>query len=224
MVDSLKVLYELAMLLRSQRLRRGALDFELPEVKMVLDPKTGAPIGVEKRSEDPGVKKAYQLIEELMLLANELVARHLAERGVPAIYRVHGPPDEAKLDRFATMATALGVAFDMEDAKDPKKLSNLLKRIAKHPSRDVFNMLLLRSMKQATYDTANIGHFGLASTTYLHFTSPIRRYPDLVVHRAVRSLLAQRSIDKSPSALEALKASATTASDRERHAMDVERE
>jgi ribonuclease R len=223
-VENLKVLYELAMLLRSQRLRRGALDFELPEVKMVLDPKTGAPIGVEKRSEDPGVKKAYQLIEELMLLANELVARFMTERGTPAIYRVHGPPDETKLDRFATMATSLGVAFDMEDAKDPKKLSAFLKRVAKHPSRDVFNMLLLRAMKQATYDTANIGHFGLASTTYLHFTSPIRRYPDLVVHRVLRQLLSKKPVDKSASALGLLKESATAASERERHAMDVERE
>jgi ribonuclease R len=224
MVDDLRVLHDLSMLLRGHRMRRGALDFELPEVKIVLDRETGAPVGVEKRSEDPGVKKAYQLIEELMLLANELVARHLADKGVPAIYRVHGPPDETKLDRFANMATTLGVAFDLDDAKDPKRLTALLKRVAHHPSRDVFNMLLLRAMKQATYDTANIGHFGLASTTYLHFTSPIRRYPDLVVHRAVRELLNQRPADKSANALESLKLSATMASERERHAMDVERE
>ncbi|HMJ55294.1 MAG TPA: ribonuclease R [Polyangiaceae bacterium] len=223
-VGDLRVLYDLALLLRGHRMRRGALDFELPEVKIVLDQETGAPIAVEKRSEDPGVKKAYQLIEELMLLANELVARHLAEKGIPAIYRVHGPPDETKLDRFASMATTLGVAFDLEDAKDPKRLTALLKRVAEHPSRHVFNMLLLRAMKQATYDTANIGHFGLASATYLHFTSPIRRYPDLVVHRAVRELLNQRPADRSANALEALKLSATVASERERHAMDVERE
>jgi ribonuclease R len=224
MRDDLVVLHDLASVLRSQRLRRGALDFDLPEAKIVLDPKTGGPISIEKRSEDPGVKKAYQLIEELMLLANELVARYLTERGVPAIYRVHGAPDEAKLDRFASMATALGLPFDLEDAKDPKRLSALLKRVAKHPSRDVFNMLLLRAMKQATYDTANIGHFGLASTAYLHFTSPIRRYPDLVVHRAVRAVLARAASDRSASALESLQASALMASERERHAMDVERE
>jgi ribonuclease R len=112
----------------------------------------------------------------------------------------------------------------MEEAKDPKKLSSLLKRVAKHPARDVFNMLLLRAMKQATYDTANIGHFGLASTNYLHFTSPIRRYPDLVVHRVVRQILSKKSLDKSPSAIGVLKESATAASERERHAMDVERE
>jgi ribonuclease R len=224
MASDLRVLYELATLLRGHRMRRGALDFELPETKIVLDPKTGAPISIERRSEDPGVKKAYQLIEELMLLANELVARHLTERGVPTIYRVHGPPDEAKLDRFSSMATALGIAFDLEDAKDPKKLSQLLKKVAGHPSRDVFNMLLLRAMKQATYDTSNIGHFGLASTTYLHFTSPIRRYPDLVVHRAARAIIGKKHVDKSPSAVEILRSSATMASDRERHAMDVERE
>jgi ribonuclease R len=224
MVDDLRVLHELATVLRAQRLRRGALDFDLPEAKVVLDKETGAPISIEKRSEDPGVKKAYQLIEELMLLANELVARYLTERGVPAIYRIHGAPDEAKLDRFASMATALGLPFELEDAKDPKKLSALLKRVAKHPSRDVFNMLLLRAMKQATYDTANIGHFGLASTAYLHFTSPIRRYPDLVVHRAVRAVLARAIADRSTSAVETLQSSALMASERERHAMDVERE
>ncbi|HEY3594959.1 MAG TPA: RNB domain-containing ribonuclease, partial [Polyangiaceae bacterium] len=224
MRDDLRVLHELALVLRAQRLRRGALDFDLPEAKLVLDPNTGAPTSVEKRSEDPGVKKAYQLIEELMLLANELVARFLTEREVPAIYRVHGAPDEAKLDKFANMATALGLPFDLEDAKDPKKLSALLKRVAKHPSRDVFNMLLLRAMKQATYDTNNIGHFGLASTSYLHFTSPIRRYPDLVVHRAVRRVLTNAATDRSAGAVDVLRSSAVQASERERHAMDVERE
>jgi ribonuclease R len=224
MREDLAVLNDLAGVLRAQRLRRGALDFDLPEAKLVLDKETGAPISIEKRTEDPGVKKAYQLIEELMLLANELVARFLTERQVPAIYRVHGAPDEQKLDKFATMATTLGLPFDLEDAKDPKKLSALLKRVAKHPSRDVFNMLLLRAMKQATYDTNNIGHFGLASTAYLHFTSPIRRYPDLVVHRAVRQVLAKGGTDRSPSAVETLQSSAVTASERERHAMDVERE
>src|SRR5260370_7723855 len=112
------------------------------------------------------------------------------------------------------MATALGVPFDMEEAKDPKKLSSLLKRVAKHPARDVFNMLLLRAMKQATYDTANIGHFGLASTNYLHFTSPIRRYPDLVVHRVVRQILSKKSIHNTPSALPALNHNTTPTSQR----------
>ena len=224
MVDDLRVLQELSLLLRAHRMRRGALDFDLPEPKVQLDPATGAPIAVERRAEDPGVRKAYQLIEELMLLANELVARFLSERGVPTIYRVHGSPDETKLDRFAKMCGQLGLAFDIDDARDPKRLSTFLKKVARHPSRRVVDMLLLRAMRQAIYDTANIGHFGLASGAYLHFTSPIRRYPDLVVHRAVRRLVRAERIDKSATALSDLKTAAIAASQRERAAMDVERE
>jgi ribonuclease R len=223
LIEGLTVMRDLSGLLRKHRMRRGALDFELPEAHVVLSP-DGAPSAIERRAEDPGVKKAYQIVEELMLLGNELVARFLTDKGVPAIYRVHGPPDEEKLDRFATMCKTLGVAFDPEQVRDPKKLSALLKRVAKHPSRDVFNMLLLRAMKQASYDTANIGHFGLASPCYLHFTSPIRRYPDLVVHRAVRAVLRGEPIDRSAQAVDALHESATLASQRERNAMDVERE
>jgi ribonuclease R len=160
----------------------------------------------------------------MMLLANEIVATELTSRGVPTIYRVHGSPDEAKLEKLAEACTSLGIALDVDDAKDPKRLSALLKRTSRHPKRDVFNMLLLRSMKQAVYDVANIGHFGLASPAYLHFTSPIRRYPDLVVHRSVRAMLRRERIDKSSSAVEALRTSATVASERERHAMEIERE
>jgi ribonuclease R len=224
MVDDLRVLMDIAQLLRTRRMRRGALDFDVPEAKVVLDPKTGAPVGVERRAEDPGVKKAYGLVEELMLLANETVASQLTERGIPTIYRVHAAPDDAKLERLAEACTSLGIALDIDEAKDPKKLSALLKRTARHPKRDVFTMLLLRSMKQAAYDIGNVGHFGLASPAYLHFTSPIRRYPDLVVHRTVRAMIRRERIDKSAGAVEALRLSATVASDRERHAMEIERE
>ena len=110
-----------------------------------------------------------------MLLANELVARFLVTRSAPAIFRVHGPPDEQKLEKLAAMSETLGLAFSVEEARDPKKLSAFLKRVAKTPRKHVFHMLLLRAMKQAVYDTSNIGHFGLASAAYLHFTSPIRR-------------------------------------------------
>jgi ribonuclease R len=224
LVEGLRILSDVAAVLRAQRMRRGALDFDVPEAKVVLDSKTGAPTAVERRAEDPGVKKAYGLVEELMLLANEIVARQLTDRGVPTIYRVHGSPDDAKLERLAEACTALGIALDVDDAKDPKKLSALIKRTARHPKRGVFNMLLLRSMKQAAYDIANIGHFGLASPAYLHFTSPIRRYPDLVVHRTVRAVLRRERVDKSPGAVETLRTSATVASERERAAMEIERE
>ncbi|MRG92835.1 ribonuclease R [Polyangium spumosum] len=224
MREDLEVLWELSRQLRARRMRRGALDFDLPEAKVVLDLETGAPIDVEKRAHDPGVKKAYELIEELMLLANETVARELVTRNAPAIFRVHAPPNPERLERFITMCETLDVGFELEDASDPKKLSTFLKGITNHPHKQVLHSLLLRAMKQAVYDVNNGGHFGLASTAYLHFTSPIRRYPDLVVHRAVRALLQNERIDTSPEAEEKLKSAAMTASDCERRGMDIERE
>ncbi len=223
MVEDLRVAYELSRMLRARRMQRGALDFELPEAKVVLHEETRAPVDVTRRAEDAGVKRAYQLIEELMLLGNETVARWCQERDVPSIYRVHLPPDEQKLDRFAAMCEALGIDFDIEDTRDPKKLGDLLKSFAEHPLAPVLNSLLLRSMKQATYDVANVGHFGLASKAYLHFTSPIRRYPDLVVHRAVHEVLSGKEPRRDPEAREALAQSALSSSIAERRAMEVER-
>jgi ribonuclease R len=224
MRGDLQVMWDLARQLRARRMRRGALDFDLPEAKVVLDAESGVPLAVQKRAHDPGVAKAYHLIEELMLLANETVARFLVERDVPAVFRDHAPPDEAKLDRFATMCAELDVQFELEDALDPKRLSAFLKKIAAHPQRQVLHMLLLRAMKQAVYDVVNVGHFGLASPAYLHFTSPIRRYPDLVVHRAVKAVLRGEAIDRTPEGREVLRLAAVTASERERAAMEVERE
>jgi ribonuclease R len=224
MRDDLRVMWDLARVLRARRLRRGALDLDLPEPHVILDPATGTPLDVEKRARDPGVAKAYHLIEELMLLANETVARFLVERDAPAVFRVHGPPDEAKLDRFATMCAELGVKFDLEEALDPKRLSSLLRRLAAHPQKQILHMLLLRAMRQAVYDVVNIGHFGLASPAYLHFTSPIRRYADLLVHRTVRALIRGERVDRSDPARASLRAAAATASDCERRGMVVERE
>jgi ribonuclease R len=223
MVEGLRVAYELSRHLRTRRMKRGALDFELPEAKIVLDEKTRAPIDVTRRAQDEGVKRAYQLIEELMLLANETVARWCQEREVPTIYRVHPPPDEQKLDRFSAMCAALGIDFDVEDTRDPKKLGDLLKSFSDHPLAPVLNSLLLRSMKQATYDVTNIGHFGLASKAYLHFTSPIRRYPDLVVHRVVHEVLSGRKPRTGEEAREKLAEAALASSIAERRAMEVER-
>jgi ribonuclease R len=223
MKADLAVAAELSNILRAKRMKRGALDFELPEPKIVLDAK-GEPIDSQKRTSDPGMKKAYSLIEELMLLANETVAEWLVEKQLPTIFRVHAPPDEKKLIKFATMAETLGIEFDMEETRDPKKLSVLLKRIADHPLAHVLNMLLLRSMKQATYDITNVGHFGLASKAYLHFTSPIRRYPDLVVHRSVHAAVQGQYIDKSEDAVEKMAEAALMASTSERRVMEVERE
>jgi len=223
MVEGLRVAYELSRHLRARRMKRGALDFELPEAKVVLDETTREPVDIARRAQDAGVKKAYQLIEELMLLGNETVARWCQEKDIPTIYRVHQPPDEKKLDRFAAMCETLGIDFDIDDTRDPKKLGDLLKSFSDHPLAPVLNSLLLRSMKQATYDIVNVGHFGLASKAYLHFTSPIRRYPDLVVHRTVHEVLAGKQPRRDGEAREKLGEAALASSIAERRAMEVER-
>lgn len=220
----LRCLDELAKRLRRARLKRGALDLNVPEARVEVDPKTGAPIRVSRRAQDPGIKRAYSMVEELMILANELVAQWLSKRRCPTVYRVHGRPDEQKLERLAEIARRLGAPVDLADLLEPTGVSRWLDRISEHPRRNVLEMILLRSLKQAVYDIVNIGHFGLASANYLHFTSPIRRYPDIAVHRAVKALLRGGKPDTSGAAIEKLRASATDSSVRERAAMDVERE
>jgi ribonuclease R len=228
LADDLRVAYELSRILRSRRLKRGALDFDLPEPVVKLDGE-GKPVSVSKRAKDPGVKKAYQLIEELMIFANEIVARWLLERELPGVFRVHLPPDPKKLERLAAMCEALGIEIDIEETQTPKGLQGLLQELAEHPNAQVLNNLLLRSMKQATYDVANLGHFGLASEAYLHFTSPIRRYPDLVVHRIVHAALerderARKKALGRAAKPEQLQEAALQSSAAERRAMEVERE
>ena len=220
----LKVMEELTRKLRKARMSRGALDMDLPEARVIVDPQTGAPTDVIRRSQDPGVKRAYSMIEELMLLANEAVALWLGRHRAPTVYRIHGQPDETKLERLGEVAARLGVEFDAEEMKEPLGVARFLQRAQKHERRQVLEMLLLRSLKQAAYDTTNIGHFGLASKNYVHFTSPIRRYPDVQVHRAVKAILRGNKPDTSPAAREELQLSATLSSARERAVMDIERE
>lgn len=220
----LKVMDELTRKLRRARMGRGALDMDLPEARVIVDPTTGAPTDVVRRAQDAGIKRAYSMIEELMLLANEAVALWLGNRKAPTVYRIHGQPDETKLERLGEVAERLGVEFDPEAMKEPLGVSRFLARVQKHERKQVLEMLLLRSLKQAAYDTNNIGHFGLASKNYVHFTSPIRRYPDVQVHRAVKAILRGHKPDTSPAAREALQLSATLSSARERAVMDIERE
>jgi ribonuclease R len=220
MVEGLKVAYELSRILRGRRMARGAVDFNLPEAKIVLG-EDGLPVKIERRAQDAGVKKAYELIEELMLLGNETVAAWDVNKKIPTIFRVHAPPDQAKIVKFATLCERLGIELDEDAFVDPKKLSTLLKSFADHPLAPVLNSLLLRSMKQATYDVTNIGHFGLASKAYLHFTSPIRRYPDLIVHRGVNADILGKP---KPNDIEKLAEAALLSSQNERKSMEVERE
>ena len=221
---NLRVLAELAKKLRKLRMKRGALDLDLPEPKVELDPETGRPTNVTRRAKNPGIVSAYQLVEELMLLANERVARWLSSRKSPAVYRVHAPPDPERLDQLGLAAQKLGVAFEPDTLESPLGVSRWMRKIAKHPLRVVLEGLLLRSMKLAQYDVVNIGHFGLASESYLHFTSPIRRYPDLLVHRLCKNLLRTGVVLTDPGAIEALRASTTRSSEVERVVMQAERE
>jgi ribonuclease R len=218
----LEIMYEASMILRGRRMKRGSMDFDLPEAFVELDDK-GEPRDVTRSRKDPGIRKAYQIVEEMMLLANETVATDLAMRKVPAIYRVHGLPDQDRLEQFAGLAKALGHDFDPEDVSSPKELSRFLQSLEDTPHKSSLSYLLLRAMQQASYDTVNVGHFGLAATYYLHFTSPIRRYPDTAVHRVVRKLARGEPIDTS--GLERkLREQAQTSSKLERRAMLVERE
>jgi ribonuclease R len=222
-LDMLRVLDDVSRILRQRRTKRGSLNFDLPEPKVVLEQKTGEPVSITRQKGDPGVKRAYSVIEELMLLANEVVAEDLARRAVPSVYRVHGNPDEDKLLKFCELAAALGEKIDPEEALDPKKLSRFLRRIEKKPHAGPLNYLLLRAMQQAIYDTQNVGHFALAAKYYTHFTSPIRRYPDLCVHRVLRAMLRGDERDHTEQRKQ-LKHASLESSRLERRAIELERD
>jgi len=210
---------ELQEELTAMRRRRGAIDFDLPEAKILVD-EAGNVSGIEKRPRN----RAHRVVEEFMLAANEAVALWFSSRELPTIYRTHGTPDEEKLRGFLELAEAHGFAVPAGKL-DPRALDELLKRLDGHPQQRALNQLLLRSMMQAIYSPEDDGHFGLAAGHYLHFTSPIRRYPDLVVHRRLREEWARR--DGQPvrlSTVEELAELASRSSERERAAMEAERE
>jgi ribonuclease R len=158
-----------------------------------------------------------------MLLANEVVAADLTERGLPTMYRVHAPPDPDRIETFCELAKALGFDLGADVAEHPKKLARFLTSVQGTPHATALGYLLLRAMQQATYDTENVGHFGLAAEHYAHFTSPIRRYPDLALHRIVRSVARGERIDVWGLAGR-LKHQALQSSQRERKSMAIERE
>ncbi len=222
-IPLLQTLLEVAKLLGTKRKTRGSMDFDLPEPKVRLDPETQEPVDIERSRKDPGIRVAYNLVEELMLLANEVVAADLSKRGVAAIYRVHGAPTEEKVLAFAELARSLGFKLDEDVGEQPGKLARFLASVAGTPHAELLGYLMLRAMQQATYTTENIGHFGLAAQDYVHFTSPIRRYPDLAVHRVVRRIARGEQIRGQDLATQ-LSAQAAEASRLERRAMLVERE
>ncbi len=185
-----ELMAELCSLLRERRLKRGSLDFDLPEPEVLLDIR-GNPenIVVAERN------FAHMIIEEFMITANEAVAESLAARGVPSIYRIHEPPDDSKMEEVLKVVKA--VTNIRKRHLSVKDLPYILDKVRGRPEEDVVNYIILRSLKQARYSTQNVGHFGLASECYTHFTSPIRRYSDLVVHRILREALTKRRMKAS---------------------------
>jgi ribonuclease R len=210
---------ELQQVLTAMRRRRGAMDFDLPEAKVLLGD-GGEVLAIERRPRN----RAHRIVEEFMLAANEAVARWFGERELPTIYRVHGLPDEEKLRIFLDLARAQGLDVPEVDA-GPRALAELLDRLEGNPQQRALNQLLLRAMMQAVYSPENIGHYGLGAGHYLHFTSPIRRYPDLLVHRLLREAGrwggARDGRAPRPEELERI---ALLASQRERAAMEAERD
>lgn len=199
LLNEFELMGELCNLIKKQRMLRGSLDFDLPEPEVLLDMQGNpeAIISAERNF-------AHMIIEEFMIAANEAVAEHIENLNMPCLYRVHEEPDPIKLDNIMKTINSLGV-FKNRKGTMPKDFSGLLALIQGIPGEDVINHMILRSLKQAKYSPVNIGHFGLASESYAHFTSPIRRYPDLVVHRILRELLLRKHLSNERiSSLEAL--------------------
>jgi len=220
LLKDFELMGELCSILRENRLRRGSLDFDLPEPEILLDVQ-GNPEAIIRAERN----FAHMIIEEFMIAANESVAEYLEELGVPSLYRIHEPPDPMKLEDIMRVLKPLGIA-SKKSFKSPKDFSELLKSIKDTPQEEVINYIVLRSLKQARYSPVNAGHFGLASDSYTHFTSPIRRYPDLVVHRILREAIARKRLsDKRTKQLEALLPEIAFSSSRmERLSDEAERE
>lgn len=221
LVPTFRLMHELFGILNRRRQRRGSVDFDLPEPEVVLDT-----AGLVADIVAAGRNVAHRLIEEFMLLANETVASHLEDAGMPALYRIHEPPDALKVEEFEAFIQSLGHSLEApEGSPSPAHFQALIKRIRGTPVERPVAFLMLRTMQRARYEPVNMGHFGLAASSYTHFTSPIRRYPDLVVHRRLRELRHTRVDAERREALDvALPEVARHTSERERRADEAERE
>ncbi|WP_449443136.1 ribonuclease R [Ureibacillus acetophenoni] len=222
LVPMFKDMEELAEVLRNKRFERGAIDFDFKESKVLVN-EDGWPTDIVLR--DRGT--AERLIEEFMLVANETIAEHFHWMNVPFIYRIHEDPKPEKLNRFFEFVTNFGlVVKGTGNSVHPKALQEIIKAIEGLPEEPVISTMLLRSLQQAKYYPESIGHFGLSTDYYTHFTSPIRRYPDLIVHRLIRTYLVQGDVSKETTFkwAQAMDEIADHTSDRERRAVDAERD
>ena len=190
-VDKLKLMQELANILRKEKINRGYIDFDLDEAKIIQD-ENGKAIDVIKRTQDVGEK----IIEDFMIIANETIATHVFNMDLPFVYRIHGKPNPEKIEDFLNFVKLLGYKIDISTVDlTPKKMQDILEILHDKKEFEILSDLLLRSMKKAIYSSNNIGHFGLASKIYTHFTSPIRRFPDLMVHTLLHKYLFENKIN-----------------------------
>lgn len=210
---------KLTDILEASRVKRGALDFDIPETYVELD-ENGKTVNIKPRER----KKAHRIIESFMIVCNETIAKFFKERKVPFVYRIHEKPAIDKMTAFTTFLGSLGVSVDFDLRKmTPKDLQELLDKIKDLPYKSVINTVMLRSLKKARYLEQCLGHFGLASEFYCHFTSPIRRYPDLVIHRIIK-LYLKNALQKNKSFMENFVAKAALqSSEREKLADEAER-
>lgn len=217
----LQDLRELSDILKTMRLRRGAIDFDFPEYKVILDP-DGKPLRLERR--DRSI--AEQIVEESMLIANETVASYLRDSGNPSVYRIHEIPEPERLEMMRTVLSSFDLPVPDADEVKPADFQQLIEKSKGTDAEAVVQTIALRSMQQARYSTVNAGHFGLASECYTHFTSPIRRYPDLMVHRLIRQFQREGKLTEKEASLSLSfhTQAADQASTRERVAVEAERE
>src|SRR5258708_7957721 len=186
-------MHALTTVLIKRREERGAIDFDLPEAELLFNDE--GQIGGIVRSER---NIAHRLIEEFMLLANETVAKHLEALAVPSLYRIHEEPSPEKVEEFAEIAASFGHKFSMHGPTPQRGFQHLAREIRGRPEERMLSYLMLRSMQRARYSPRDRGHFGLAMKTYTHFTSPIRRYPDLIVHRTLRDVIERGRRGEEP--------------------------
>lgn len=221
LVPDLEEMSRLCHILRERRMRRGAIDFDFPEIKVKLN-EQGQPVELVKRVRS----LSESIVEEFMLVANETVAEHLHALGVPSVYRVHEEPAADKMEKLNNLLHNFGQRLNKVDEVHPAALQRVLNRIAGRPEERIISTVMLRSLKQARYEAENLGHFGLAAEFYTHFTSPIRRYPDLIVHRILRETFTggELSAKRREKLASMLPEVAQHSSDRERAAAEAERE
>ena len=216
-----ELMQELAGILRKKRMSRGSIDFDFPETKIILN-EQGKPVDIKPYDRNVATK----IIEDFMLIANETVATDYFWQELPFVYRTHDNPDSEKIRKLATFINNFGYSIHVgQDEVHPKELQKLLMKIEGTPEEALISRLTLRSMKQAKYTTVGTGHFGLATQYYCHFTSPIRRYPDLQIHRIIKDNLRGRMDEKKIAHYEKiLDEVAAHASKTERRAEEAERE